>query len=327
MTGHGAIDVHAHFVPPFYRDALLAHGHEHPDGFPHIPEWSASEHVAVMDRLGIATAMLSISSPGVHLAEGGDGADLADTAALTRAVNEAGRRAVVDHPGRFGQFASLPLPDIDAAVAEIAYCCDRLNVDGFALMTNVGGVYLGDPALEPVFAELNRRKARVFMHPTSPPCWQHTSLGRPRPMLEFLLDTTRCVVDMILNGVVARWDDVAFVVPHGGAALAMVADRVAVFAPRVAADPTTDVLADLARLHYDLAGYPVPRQLAALETIAPFEHLHYGSDYPFTPEVAVDANARRLADLDSGEEPFLARLAANSRGLLPTLQEQPTDAN
>ena len=98
------IDVHAHFLPDSYRAALVANGHAQPDGFPQIPEWSAPEHVAAMDRLGIATSMLSISSPGVHLA------DHAATRDLAREVNETGRRAVVDHPGRFGLFASLPLP-------------------------------------------------------------------------------------------------------------------------------------------------------------------------------------------------------------------------
>lgn len=129
--GTGSIDVHAHFLPDAYREALVRNGHEQPDGFPYVPEWSADEHLAVMDRLGIATSVLSISSPGVHLGDG--------TSELTRLVNEEGRRAVVDHPGRFRQFASLPLPDVDAAMAEIEYCCDHLDVDGFALLTNVDG--------------------------------------------------------------------------------------------------------------------------------------------------------------------------------------------
>jgi hypothetical protein len=91
------IDVHAHFVPDGYRAALVANGHAEPDGFPQIPEWSAQEHVAMMDRHGIATSLLSISSPGVHVG------DLATTRELAREVNENGRRAIVDHPGRFGQ--------------------------------------------------------------------------------------------------------------------------------------------------------------------------------------------------------------------------------
>ena len=127
-------------------------------------------------------------------------------------------------------FASLPLPDVDAAIAEIAHCCDRLDVDGFTLLTNIGGTYLGDPSFQPVFRELDRRGARLFIHPTSPACWEHTSLGRPRPMLEFLFDTTRAVVDLVLNGTVARHPGIEFIVPHAGATLPMVADRVSVFA-------------------------------------------------------------------------------------------------
>ena len=177
------IDVHAHYLPRPYRAALLAAGHDQPDGFPQMPAWSAEEHVDAMDRLGIATSLLSISSPGVYFGD--------ETAArdLAREMNEIGRRAVVDHPGRFGLFASLPLPDVDAAVAEIAYCCDHLDVDGFALLTNVGGTYLGDAVVRAGLPGVEPPRRRVFIHPTSPACWEHTSLGRPRPMLEFFFDT------------------------------------------------------------------------------------------------------------------------------------------
>jgi len=297
----GLIDVHAHFVPDLYREALVRHGHDQPDGFPVIPEWSAEEHVAVMDRVGIETSMLSISSPGIHL--GDEGPDLA------RMVNEEGRRAVVDHAGRFGLFASLPLPDVDATMAEIAHCCDHLDVDGFALMTHVDGIYLGDAALDPVFAELDRRRARVFIHPTSPPCWERTAHGRPRPMIEFLFDTTRAVVDLVLSGTIARHPGIDVIVPHAGATLPMVADRVSVFS--LLLDSGVDVLADLGRLHYDVAGFPLPRQLDALLTMVPPEHLHYGSDHPFTPEFAVAASRERLAETGT-----LAPLRANTERLL-----------
>jgi predicted TIM-barrel fold metal-dependent hydrolase len=300
----GPIDVHAHHLPEPYREALARHGHDQPDGFPHVPAWSATEHVAAMDRLGIATSVLSISSPGVHL--GDEGPDLA------RMVNEEGRRAVVDHPGRFGLFASLPLPDVDASLAEIAHCCDRLDVDGFALLTNVGGTYLGDPAFAPVFRELDRRRARVFVHPTSPACWEHTALGRPRPMLEFLFDTTRAVVDLVLTGTIARHPGIDVIVPHAGATLPLVADRIAVFSLLLEVDPSVDVLRDLGRLHYDLAGFPLPRQLDALLTLTDAAHLHYGSDYPFTPEPAVAASRERLA----GAGDLLAGLRANTERLL-----------
>ena len=313
MTTPGAIDVHAHYLPESYRAALLDNGHGQPDGFPQIPTWSAEEHLAVMDRLGIATSLLSISSPGVHFGDG------AATPGRAREVNEAGRRAVVDHPGRFGLFASLPLPDVDATMTEIAHCSDRLAVAGFSLLTNIGGTYLGDTAFRPVFAELDRRGARLFIHPTSPACWEHTSLGRPRPMLEFFFDTTRAVVDLVLTGTVARHPGIEFLIPHAGATLAMVADRVNVFSHLLAIGPEVDVLRDLGRLHFDLAGFPIPRQLDALLTLTTLEHLHYGSDYPFTPEFAAAPAAERLAE--EGDPPGSLRdaLRANTDRLFPAI--------
>ena len=250
-----------------------------------------------------------MSSPGVHLTDDAAARDLA------REVNEAGRRAVVDHPGRFGLLASLPLPDVDGAIAEIAHCCDHLDVDGFVLLTNVGGTYLGDPAWEPVFDELDRRRARVLVHPTSPACWEQTSLGRPRPMLEFLFDTTRAVVDLVLNGTLARHPDLELIIPHAGATLPLIADRVAAFSLLLDVDPSVDVMRDLGRLHFDLAGFPIPRQLDALLTITTLEHLHYGSDYPFTPEFVVEMAAERIdatADLRDA-------LARNTEALFPQL--------
>ncbi len=285
------IDVHAHYVPEGYRAALGQAGLDQPDGMPWIPEWSPPQHLEVMDRLGIATSLLSISSPGVHL---GDGLTTVD---LAREVNEEGHRAVVDHPGRFGLLASLPLPDVDATIAEIAHCSDHLNVDGFILLTNVCGVYVSDRSFEPVFRELDRRRARILLHPTSPACWEHTSFERPRPMLEFFFDTTRAVVDLVLNGTIATYPDVRLIIPHAGATLPLVVDRVSAFAQIL--NPDVDVLRDLGRLHFDLAGFAIPRQLDALLTMTTLDHLHYGSDFPFTPEAVVAAAAERLDGVES----------------------------
>jgi len=313
VTAPGKLDVHAHYLPETYRQALERSGHTQPDGMPAIPAWSAGEHVALMDRLGIATALLSVSTPGVHLDGGPPPSDLA------RAVNEAGRRAVVDHPGRFGLLGSLPMTDVDEAIAEIAYCTDELHVDGFVLLTNVGGTYLGDPAWEPVFDELDRRSARVLVHPTSPVCWEHTSLGRPRPMLEFLFDTTRAIVNLVLNGTVARHQDLRLIIPHVGAALPVVADRVAGFAIALGVDPSVDVVRDLAGLHYDLSGTPIPRQLDALLALTTIEHLHYGSDVPFTPELVADIARHQLDAAGDPPGSLVDALRANTERLFPRL--------
>ncbi len=139
-------------------------------------------------------------------------------------------------------------------------------------------------------------------------------------MLEFLFDTTRAVVNMVLNGTVARHPNVEFVIPHAGATLPMIADRVTAFSLVLQdVDPAADVMGDLARLHYDLAGFPVPRQLDAILALTTLEHLHYGSDYPFTPEFVVELAAGRLDAADVSAESMVARLAANTVALFPSL--------
>ncbi len=299
------IDVHTHYIPDGYRAALQRSGNDQPDGMPWIPEWSPGQHLEVMDRLGIATSLLSISSPGVYVGDG------TTAIALAREVNEDGRRTVVDHPGRFGLLASLPLPDVDAAMVEIAHCCDHLDVDGFILLTNINGTYVSDVSFEPVFRELQRRGAPVLLHPTSPACWERTSFNRPRPMLEFLFDTTRAVVDLVLNGTIARNPDLALIIPHAGATLPLVADRVWAFGRLLS--PDVDVLGDLGRLHFDLAGFAVPRQLDSLLTLTTLDHLHYGSDFPFTPVPVVAAATERIDEIDS----LLDALRSNTVRLFP----------
>ena len=309
----GRVDVHAHFLPEAYRAALDAAGFGMVDGMP-VPLWEAAAHVALMDRLGIATSLLSVSSPGVYFG------DDAAARALARQVNEDGKRAAESHPGRFGLFGCLPVPDVGGAIDEVAFCYDELGVDGIVLLTHAGDVYLGDPALEPLFDELDRRHARLFLHPTSPLCWEQTAFGRTRAMIEFLFDTSRAVVNMVLNGVVARHPNVEVIVPHAGATLPVIADRVAAFAFILEdLDPGADVYRDLARLHYDLAGFPLPRQLDALLALTTAEHLHYGSDYPFTPEAVVAMLAEPLGAIEEASGPVPHTLAANSRRLFPGL--------
>jgi predicted TIM-barrel fold metal-dependent hydrolase len=307
------IDVHAHFLPSFYRDALVEAGLSKPDGMPAIPQWSEELALSTMDRLGIGTALLSVSSPGVHFG------DDAKARVLARLVNEEGARLVDAHPGRFGHFASLPVPDIDGALRELEYAMDVLKADGVVLETNHHGVYLGDEKLDPLYAELNRRKAVIFVHPTSPSCTccDTLALGYPRPMLEFMFETTRSITNLLLSGALDRHADLRVIVPHAGAALPVLADRIVRLMPILGdAVKTTPehFFALLRRLYFDLAGVPLPRLLPALLEIADAEHVMYGSDWPFTPPALVESLA---ADLDRTEiieddmkQQFLYRNAA-----------------
>ncbi|WP_051840641.1 amidohydrolase family protein [Streptomyces sp. NRRL F-5126] len=318
----GMIDVHAHFLTDSYVAKARAAGREFPDGIPHWPAWSAEAHLELMDRSGIATAMLSTSSPGVHFGDDRAARDLA------REVNEFGAGVVRAHPRRFGLFASLPLPDVEGALAEIDYAYDTLGADGVILMTNTQGVYLGNPVLEPVFAELDRRNAVVFLHPTSPVCWEQSALGRPRPMIEFIFDTARTVTDLLLAGTLARYPNLKVVVPHCGGALPVLADRVNLVTQLFPADDGSqgpDALAALRRLYYDTAGTPFPRQVPALMSLADPERVLYGSDYCWTP---AHAAAQHTASFDTAPDPvegtnWRRLTTANAQRLIPRLTDRP----
>ncbi len=312
----GRIDVHQHFLPPVYAEALSRAGLRTVDGGMPIPAWSEAAALEMMDRQGIETAMVSLSSPSAHFLP------LAERPGLVREINEAGAALVRAHPGRFGFFATLPLPDVAAALAEIAYVFDTLGVDGVILETNIDGHYLGTDLFAPVFAELNRRKATVFLHPTSPACFDAVALGRPAPLLEFPLDTTRTVTDLIYNRTLQTCPDLKVIVPHAGGALPSLAARIAAFAnlPFISPRPVSEQEAfeALQGLYYDVAlsGHPV--SLAVLRALAPLDHILFGSDWPFTPEMGV---ARNIAQLEAGLTPDDLRAVAreNAERLFPRL--------
>lgn len=273
------------------------------------------EHLTLMDAGGIRTAVLSISSPGTHF--GDDGA----ARELTRTVNTFGAGLRAAHPGRFGHFASLPLPDVEGALAEAAHALDVLGSDGVTVETNAGGRYLGDPGNEPLWAELDRRGAVVFVHPTSPPGHEAVSLGRPRPMLEFLFDSARTVSDLVLSGVVTRYPKIQWIFTQGGGALPLLADRIELFRTFGGADPAAPTVQEqVRRMWFDMAGTPFPRQIPALVEAAGSERILYGSDYCWTPAAAALA---QIASVDAAEQPandtWRAVTTRNAARLLPRL--------
>ena len=295
----GRIDVHAHFLPEKYRSALVESGNSKPSGMPGIPTWSVEQALATMDRIGIEAAIISISAPGLHFG------DDVKAGKLARYCNEEGAKATSMHPTRFGMFASLPLPDVTGSLKEIEYAFDTLHADGIVLESNHNGVYLGDARLDPVFEELNRRHAKIFIHPTNPhcPCCQEQDptalppIGYPFPMIEFMFETTRAVFNLILSGTLDRFPNLKIIVPHAGATIPVLADRVAGLSPALGLSKPLDAkhfYATLRGLYYDLAGFPLPRQLGPLLDIADPKHIMYGSDWPYTPEPLVAELARQL---------------------------------
>ncbi|WP_328737811.1 amidohydrolase family protein [Streptomyces bobili] len=293
----GLVDVHAHLLPDFYVQQATAAGHAHPDGMGGWPSWSVTAHLDLMDRNGIETAMLSISSPGVHFG------DDKTARLLARRVNEYAAELTRDHPGRFGNFVSLPLPDVDGTLEEIPWAFDELGADGVALMTHTHGMYLGDERLDPVFAELDRRRAVVFLHPTSPVCWERSSLGRPRPMVEYVFDTARTVTDLVMAGTLTRHPNMRVIVPHCGGTIPVLADRINEFMKLLLPlqqPPTTDAVQQLRGLYYDMAGTAFPRQVPALLKLVDPDRVLFGSDYCWTPAPLADAH---IAAIDAAESP------------------------
>ncbi|MFE2375734.1 amidohydrolase family protein [Streptomyces sp. NPDC059398] len=272
------IDVHQHIVPPVWARTLAAQGLD--SGGWAIPDWSPESAVAMMDQQSIATGVLSVTAPGVHL---GDDAQARD---LARAANEYSAEIVKDSPDRFGHFAAIPLPDTDAAVAEAVHALDDLHADGVVLMSNARGRYLNDPDFEPLWAELDRRAANVFVHPAQPP--MHLLPGTPAPLADYVFDTTRSALGLVLSGVMSRYPNVRVILSHGGGFLPYAAYRFSglistVVDPERGAD---DILRDLKRFYFDTALSASPSALPALLEFAEPGHVLYGSDWPFAPQEA-----------------------------------------
>ena len=276
---HPKIDLHAHFLPEAYLAALELQGEKDPDGFP-TPAWSAEDHVRFMDKLGIDCSFLSISSPHINFG------DRQQSALLAGKVNDFAAGLARAYPGRFGVTASLPVPYVEESVKEIRYCRKTLSVDGFALPTNSRGTYLGSDELTPVFSELNGIGAVVVLHPNKPGAVpEGVNEELPAPAMEFLFDTTRTITNMMLKGIFKRFPDINFVVPHAGAFLTLLADRLMPLLEMRGNMKKGTVFGTMERLYYDLAGFCLPRQLDNLLQIVSHEHLFYGSDTPYTPEM------------------------------------------
>ncbi|OCK79532.1 amidohydrolase 2 [Lepidopterella palustris CBS 459.81] len=310
------IDVHSHFLPPEYHDELARNGHQNPDGMPAIPSWSLESHLEMMSTANVTKSILSISSPGTSLVPG----DTAHAVRLTRSCNAYAASIKKRFPSKFGFWASLPLPDVAEALEEMKMAKAE-GADGFALHTNYHGHYLGSELFDPVFEELNRKNAIVFIHPTTP-CMtcqgdyssssaaiiKATPLAshHPIPMYEFFFDTARAVTNLFLSGTIARCPNVRFIIPHVGGSMPPVLSRFIGFSHVVPGGRLMndeEVRKALARqCYFDLAGFVFMGkdggngQLASLVKGygISYDRLLYGSDFPFTPTTAVKSFADRM---------------------------------
>jgi predicted TIM-barrel fold metal-dependent hydrolase len=275
------IDVHQHFISPAFFATLTARSATTP--VPGLAAWKAytpASNLEALDRLGIATAMVSVTAPGVHF--GND----ADARRYARELNEfAAARMVGAYRGRFGLFATLPLPDVQGSLEEIAYALDTLKADGIAMLTSYGTTWLGDPAFAPVMEELHRRKAVVYTHPTDAACCMTMVPGIANQMLEYPTDTTRTIASLVASGTAAKFPDIRWIFSHAGGTLTSVAARLVggSLDPATLAAPAAPAsrLGQLRRFYYDTAGAANPVTMQALKTLVSPSQIVFGTDMPF----------------------------------------------
>jgi len=292
------IDVHHHIAPPAWVTALKAARLDTPP----VTNWTPEQSLADMDAGGVATAMASPTLPQVSFL------GAADAARVARESNEFARRMADDHPGRFGVFAMLPMPHIDESLAEIAHAFDTLHADGIGMMTDYGEKWLGYAEFQPVFDELNRRKAVVYTHPTTPNCCVNLARDVPDVAVEYGADTTRTIVNLIFSGASQRYPDISFIFSHGGGVLTAVAERLQIQLERVPPYKgrfTRDLVQhELNRFFYDTAQVSNAVTIEALAHLVPTRQIVFGSDFPYrtSAETAAGLTQRFQGDTLRGIE-------------------------
>ena len=287
----GRIDVHHHHAPP----ALQAGGRGR-NG-----PWTVERSLEQMDKFDIAVAILSMTQMGDLLYNGTE-----KGRANVRLGNDYGAKLMAQHPKRFGLFASVPLPDLDGSLQEIEYGLDKLKADGIGIYTNDNrGRWPGDSYFEPMWQELNRRKTIVYMHPLAPPCCTNLNDGVPTAMNEFDFDTTRAATSLLAGGVLHKYPEIRFIIPHSGGTMPVLAGRIK---DRYPSDPKhmeyipNGVYAELQKFYFDIAHASYPMPLAALLKFAPTSHILFGTD--FSPE-PIESTVDQLPA--SGLSPALMR--------------------
>lgn len=309
------IDVHHHILPEiFWKATNEAHG---PVGGFAPPPWTKEGALSFLDDAGIDVAITSISTPGVHM---GDDAAARD---LARQVNELSAGLIQAHPTRFGGYAALPLPDVDGALRELEYSLDVLKLDGVVLFSNARGIYLGDARFKPVFDELERRAAVVFVHPTASPDSAVRGLGLPDTLIDFTADTTRAVAQLHYGNTFARTPNVKYIFSHAGGTIPYLATRFSIVDEMkiIPGGEERGTAADtLKRLYWDTAlswRQPILHMLRAEVGLG---QVLFGSDYPYLRrDMAVGCRHQILSSPELKEQETRDVLSNNAIRLFPRL--------
>ena len=303
----GRIDVHRHFVPPGYLiDPKRSYLNERS---------TIARQLEDMDRSGVSLAVMSLSSSAL------DHPDAADLRRLSRMANEYSARLCADHPGRFGQFSYLPFPDIGGTLKEIEYAFDTLKADGIFLQTNYGDKFLGDPVFEPVFEELNRRRAVLYTHPTSHPCCERLVPGLRDADIEYGTNTTRAIAKFVFSGSSRRYPNMRVIWSHAGGTMPFLIRR---FDKRVKESPEFQPIlpegfsAEARKLYYDVAQAPERAPMAALKAVAPVSQMLFGTDWPHLTTEEHVTGLQNCGVFDAAELQAIDR--DNAVRLMPTLR-------
>jgi predicted TIM-barrel fold metal-dependent hydrolase len=287
-TQASRIDIHHHFMPPEYvttqREAMTALA----PGFVHALQWTPEASLEVMDRNGIGLAVMTLAIP--HM----NGLAVDTAVGLSRYCNDYGDDLAVRYPGRFLTLAALPMPDVDAACAEVDRTVMRGGKIGAGLLTNYGDVWLGDTRYEPLFAALNERDAVVYIHPIVAKCCSGIMAQYPPAMMEFLFDTARCISSLAINETFDKFPRITFVFSHGSGAFPMVESRVQGWADRVIGHPLGRVQTR-PNIFVDTASVTTSTAFAAVRDMYGIERILFGTDYPYSDADSTVAELNRLA--------------------------------
>jgi 6-methylsalicylate decarboxylase len=268
------VDVHHHFIPQFHVDAMMAPGRR---AGPPPPKWSPATSLEDMDKSGIATAILSVVQPGIWY-----GNNVDESRSLARRLNEYGASVGRDNPGRFGLFAVIAPADVDGSLKEIEYALDTLKADGIGLLTSYQDKYLGDPSFAPVYEELNRRKAVIYVHPTTPDCCRGLVPGIPPGSIEYATDSTRTIAHLVFSGTAMKFSDIRWIFSHSGGTLPFLTGRfIRLAEERKLAYLPDGPLPAFRKFYYELAQGNTPGQIAALLKMVSVSQVMYGTDFPF----------------------------------------------
>jgi len=310
------IDTHHHFYAPPYQKAWLDwNAARKMPGFQTQNDWAPARSVEEMDKGGVRAAVLSLpSTPGLWFNLGA-----AEATRMARACNEFGAGMVRDFPGRFGLFATLPMLDIDGTLKELEFAFDTLKADGVGLQTNYGDKWPGNALYQPVWEELNRRKAVVYFHPLVASCCVNLTVGTFPGVIEVPHDTTRAVTSLLLSGTFARYRNIRWIFSHAGGTVPMLAGRIDYFhgrAQNAAQFAPEGIEAEFRRLHYDTANATHPASMAALLKLVPDTQVVFGSDYPYVP---IGTQAQALQNLGLSASQVQAIAGGNAVRLIPRL--------